>query len=138
MSHISTPHLRDFQLRHDVSPADGRASLWGFGEVMILFASNDGTQWWTQLQQLVEPSGVPLSTLVEVFNGELEAGSEYVEVLPIEGRAGVRDLLLVGARFVEGIFEHLSPWSEVLRGNLEAGEPGAGPAGALRLLAPPD
>lgn len=70
--------MASFAERTGCAPAPGHEiDLWGYGTVKVQFADNDGN-WWVSLAELVEPTGIPFSRLLQIYRNDVE--DEYSDV----------------------------------------------------------
>ena len=104
--------VADFAERHNVLPVvKTTASLWGYGEVGVQFATPGG-EWWCALQELIEPTGVSYEDLLREFQLDLEDDLDDVAVMTWDGASGeTHHLELVQTSFAVRIFMGISPWA---------------------------
>lgn len=110
------------------TPPGMAVSLWGFGEIIPIYApADDRGEWWAHIDSLSEPTGIPRDVLYREWHREREdaclnheAGckteaDQLVTVLD-DGRK-ITDRLW-SAFGVMGLFMGLSPWRKEFFNNL--------------------
>ena len=71
-AHLMRVHL-GFCRAHQLAfrmPGDD-VDLWGFGTASVLFAQPDGHHWWTDLVDLIEPTGLTWTDLKRAYRAEV-------------------------------------------------------------------